>query len=128
MKYFAIDIDGVQFKKSYLLYVIEIKHKGQGSFYYVGQTGDRHHLTARPAFSRLGAHFSDQGNSTENQVYKSIARKVLQLEIGARKAFTQDVKNQVADFLSDCKIRMHVFPLLDFVDTLLKEEHMKRYT
>ena len=45
----CIELPGAQFRRAYLLYVIEICHE-QERYFYVGQTGDNNYLTARPAF------------------------------------------------------------------------------
>jgi len=125
MEYFTIEIDGQQqFKKSYLLYVVEIENKEKGSYFYVGQTGDRHHLTARPAFRRLAAHLSDQGSSTENRVYRGIAVKILKQDSAKDKgAFSPEIKHLVSEFLTNSKIKMHVFPIQDFLEGISGEDH-----
>lgn len=73
---FTIELKGEQFRRGYLLYIIEIRHNID-TFYYIGQTGDNHYVTARPAFRRLSGHFEDSGNSTQNQLYKYIASIIL---------------------------------------------------
>ena len=124
MDYFSIDIDGRQFRKSYLIYVVEIIHKNKGQFFYIGQTGDRNYLTARPAFRRLGGHFSDQGHSTENQVYRQIAVKVLELKGAEKRAtFSPTIKKAVSDFLVNSKTKMHVFPIRNFTDEITENQH-----
>jgi hypothetical protein len=127
MKEFVIDLDGRQFKKNYLIYVIDIEHKDKGQYFYIGQTGDRNHITARPAFRRLAAHFEDQGRSTQNQVYRAIAVKVLGIKEADRKdqPFSAITKKRVSDFLVDSKTKMRVFPIRDFADTTTTEEHHK---
>jgi hypothetical protein len=127
MEYFTIEIDGQQqFKKSYLLYVVEIEYKEKDRYFYVGQTGDRHHLTARPAFRRLAAHLSDQGSSTENQVYRGIAVKILKKDSAKEKgAFSTEIKQKVSGFLTNSKIKMHVFPIQDFPEVISGEVHKK---
>lgn len=125
MEYFEIHIEGKQFEKNYLIYIIEVKHINKGSFFYIGQTGDRHFKTARPAFRRLAGHLSDSGHSTENQIYKQIAEKLLKLKIEKKKKFSNNVKNKVSDFLIDCQIKMSVFPIIRFEDIIKNDEHTK---
>lgn len=125
--FFKIKIDGQQFKKAYLVYVVKLITENRGTFYYIGQTGDRNYATARPAFRRLAGHFSDQGNSTENQVYRQIAVKILGIEsASARQAFTQDTKDKVADFLSKCKIEMFVHPIGEFLANDKKHQEKRK--
>lgn len=59
------------FQSGYYVYVLTIKHKDKRTFYYVGQTGDRKHNSARSPFYRLMAHFSPY-TSTDNQLVKGI--------------------------------------------------------
>jgi hypothetical protein len=124
MDYFTIQVEGLQFKKSYLIYVIEINHRNNGKYFYIGQTGDRNYRTARPAFRRLAAHFIDQGNSTENQVYRQIAVKILGIESAInRNKFTSDIKQKVSEFLVNSKIIMYAFPIFQYQDNVPSEEH-----
>lgn len=87
-----LELQGEQFRRAYLLYIVEICH-GKEKYYYVGQTGDNRYITARPAFRRLAAHFEDTGNSTQNQVYRYIVGTILGiLEPDHKKALSIAVK------------------------------------
>ncbi|MEB2777475.1 hypothetical protein SYJ56_19325 [Algoriphagus sp. D3-2-R+10] len=123
MEYFKIQIEGNQFAQAYLIYIIEVRHPNYDTHYYVGQTGDRNHRTARPAFRRLGGHLSDQGHSTENQLYRAIVSKILGLEKPKRGKFDAEVKSQVSNFLKASTIEMHAFPLREFQDDCTPELH-----
>lgn len=125
MNFFEINIEGKQFEKNYLIYIIKISHSKKGNFYYIGQTGDRHYRTARPAFRRLAGHLSDIGQSTENQVYRQIAEKILEQKIEKNKKFNDNVKNKVSDFLIDSKINMKVFPIIKFDPKIDQEKHIE---
>lgn len=114
MEYFKIQIEGNQFLQAYLIYIIEVRHPNYETHYYVGQTGDRYHRTARPAFKRLSGHLSDQGSSTENQLYKAIMVKILGLDIPLKGKFDVDLKLRVTHFLQEATIEMHAFPLKKF--------------
>lgn len=126
--FFKIEIDGRQFEQAYLVYVVKLRSQIHGDFFYVGQTGDRNYLTARPAFRRLAGHLSDQGNSTENQIYRQIAFKILNIESASKKqAFNQQTKDKVSNFLSNCKIEMFVHPLSKFLsDTNFSNHKLNR--
>ena len=109
---FVLELKGEHFKRGYLLYVVEIKH-GSDSFYYVGQTGDRNYLTARPAFRRISGHFEDRIKSTQNQIYKYIAENL----IGAGKnheQYSEDIKQKVETFLTNSRVIMYVYRVIDF--------------
>jgi len=109
-----LEISGKQFRRAYLLYVIEICHLGE-RYFYVGQTGDRNHFTARPAFRRLCGHLEDTGQSTQNQVYRYIAAELLEYAEAKRRATLSDkVKQAVEDFLVGSEIRMHVYEVSAF--------------
>lgn len=125
MDYFKINIEGQQqFKSSYLLYIVEIINKNTGHYFYIGQTGDRNAITARSAFRRLAGHFSDQGHSRENQVYRQIAEKILKDNNVTKKGvFPPIIKKKVSDFLTNSKVKMHAFPILDFSGSETKLQH-----
>ena len=118
-EFFKIEIDGQQFKSACLVYIVKVKSEIHGEYFYVGQTGDRYHLSARPAFRRLAGHLSDQGKSTENQIYRQIAVKILQLN-GAQLKVKFDIKtkDEVTEFLSKSKVEMYVYPLANFLSNV----------
>jgi hypothetical protein len=126
MEYFKIELDGNHFVDSYLVYIIEVTNDEYGRFFYVGQTGDRNHFTARPAFRRLSAHLSDQGRSTENQLYRHIATQILKYQLEKNKVFKTETKADVAKFLRKAKICMHVFPIRAFDRALISEHKANR--
>ena len=122
--FFKIEIDGRQFKAAYLVYIVKITSQNLGNFYYVGQTGDRNYVTARPAFRRLAGHLSDQGSSTENQIYRQIAFKILRIDAAsAKNTFDKKTKDAVSDFLSSCKIEMLVYPLANYSSNTDSDSH-----
>lgn len=113
MNYYKISIDGKQFEKHYLIYIIQLRHQSK-KYYYVGQTGDRHYKTARPAFRRLAGHLEDQGYSTQNQLYKAIMEQILKRRSEAKGSFSNELKAEVSTYLVQSDIDMYVFPLLQF--------------
>lgn len=62
------------FRSGYYVYVVTIQYKRK-KYFYVGMTGDRHHLTARSPFYRMNGHFI-RGKSTQNQIVKGIEDKL----------------------------------------------------
>ena len=72
----------------------------------------------------MAAHFSDHGSSTENQIYRHLAVKVLGLENSQGKtAFDDDTKNKMVDFLSNSIIEMSVYPIIEFNPNSDEKEH-----
>lgn len=119
-----IELPGAQFRRAYLLYVIEICH-GKEQYLYVGQTGDNNYLTARPAFRRLSGHMDDTGQSTQNQVYRYIATNILgHKEAASRISFPEGVKQDVEDFLVDSTVLMHIYRVKPFKPDVSRDNHL----
>ncbi len=121
-----ITLDGVIFRRQYLLYIVEISHK-HDKIYYIGQTGDNKHTTARPAFRRLAAHFEDVGHSTQNQIYRFLAVEVLGIAEAASRnsAFSERIKQEVEEFLAKSTTRMYVYPLEPFLPGIQHNQHLE---
>ena len=122
----VITVDGQLFRRQYLLYVLAVDNEVD-RFYYVGQTGDRRYITARPPFRRLAAHFEDSGSSTQNQIYRHVASNSLGFPEGRTRegAFSESLKQAVEDFLVESSIRMHVYGLEPFRPGIDREEHLE---
>ena len=120
-----IELLGVQFRRAYLLYVIEICH-GKERYFYVGQTGDNNYVTARPAFRRLSGHLDDTGQSTQNQVYRYIATDILgHKEAASKISFPEGVKQDVEDFLVDSTVLMHIYKVKSFKPGISRDNHLR---
>ena len=118
-----IDLPGTQFRRAYLLYVIEVTRNGD-AYFYVGQTGDNNYVTARPPFRRLAGHLEDVGQSTQNQVYRFIATEVLgHGDARGRTTFSETVKQSVEDFLASASIAMHIYRVCPFDPKVERAEH-----
>jgi hypothetical protein len=122
----TLTLEGKHFKRKYLLYIIEITH-GNDKHYYVGQTGDNNYTTARPAFRRLAGHLDDSGRSTQNQLYRYLAEKVLGfLEAGRKDStFDENTKQAVEDYLVDSTVKMYVYPLQPFKPGIERNHHIE---
>jgi hypothetical protein len=121
----TITLEGRIFRRQYLLYVIELINSGH-RYYYIGQTGDRKYITARPPFRRLMGHLEDIGQSTQNQLYRFIAADLLLISDARQKvAFSENIKQQVEDFLVNSMLHMHVYPLETFRPDATHSEHME---
>lgn len=119
-----IELPGLQFRRAYLLYVVEICHD-EDRYFYVGQTGDNNYITARPAFRRLSGHLDDRGQSTQNQVYRYIAVKILgDEEAESKAAFSKKIKQAVEDFLVDSTVRMHIYQVHQFNPLASRANHL----
>jgi hypothetical protein len=120
-----IELPGAQFRRAYLLYVIEICH-GKEQYFYVGQTGDNNYLTARPAFRRLSGHLDDTGQSTQNQVYRYIATDIVgHKEASSKISFRESVKQDVEDFLVDSTVLMHIYKVKPFEPDVSRINHLR---
>jgi len=120
-----IELPGAQFRRAYLLYMIEIRH-GKKRYFYVGQTGDNNYVTARPAFRRLSGHLDDIGQSTQNQVYRYIAANILgHREATAKASFPEVVKQDVEDFLVDSIVIMHIYKVKNFKPDISRDNHLR---
>lgn len=121
---FVIELEGRQFRRGYLLYVIEIRH-GIASYYYVGQTGDRNYITARPAFRRLSGHFEDRESSTQNQIYKFLVKILGNGESVGTKKYDERTKLEVEDFLAASRVFMHAYEVIVFKPDVALEDHRR---
>lgn len=67
------------FQSGYYVYVLKISHSSKGNFYYVGQTGDRKHVSARSPFYRLIGHFNTYNlrKGTDAQLVQGLIKKEL---------------------------------------------------
>ncbi len=121
-----LTLEGKHFERQYLLYIVEITH-GNDKYYYVGQTGDNHYTTARSAFRRLVGHLEDVGRSTQNQIYRYLAVKVLGISEAARKdsTFDKKIKQAVEDYLVSSTVKMYVYPLQPFIPGIKHSQHLK---
>jgi hypothetical protein len=122
--FYKIEINGQQFESAYLVYIVKLTSANYGQYFYIGQTGDRHYLSARPAFRRLAGHMSDKGSSTENQIYRQIVSKILGIERATEKGkFDNRTKEEVSAFLTKCKMEMYAYPITDFTFDISFENH-----
>jgi hypothetical protein len=125
MECYKIIIDGKkQFKNSYSIYIIEIEYNRINKYFYIGQTGDRNHKSARPPFFRLSGHLNTQEKSTENQIYKGIVEQILKLDWNNK----EDLRIKVNNFLINSIITMTVFPIFDYnyeIDVNLHKSNRK---
>ena len=62
------------FQSAYYVYVLTIEHNDKQTYYYVGQTGDRNHKSARSPFYRLMGHYNTYNftKGTDAQLVKGL--------------------------------------------------------
>jgi hypothetical protein len=79
IKEMEISFNPEWFKSGYYIYVLTVVHKTKGTYYYIGQTGDRKHIAARSPFYRLTGHFSSYNlkSGTDNQLVKGLINNFL---------------------------------------------------
>lgn len=107
------------------MYVVELINDDH-RYYYIGQTGDRNYVTARPPFRRLTGHLEDIGQSTQNQLYRYIAADLLLIpDARERASFSENIKQRVEDFLVNSTVRMHIYPLETFRPDASHAEHVE---
>ena len=120
MTVYELNLNGKeQLKSMYSVYVIILNNEAD-TYFYVGQTGDRKHISARSPFYRLTGHLDKQESSTQNQVYKGIVEKILKIK------YDENTHENVEKYLSNLKLKMYTFPIFDFQYNISKEEHSKK--
>lgn len=103
MEHIPIIFNSDWFQTGYFVYVLTINHKSKGTYYYVGQTGDRYHKAARSPFYRLTAHFRPY-KSTDNQLVVGLESKgLITPEEGKSKrvCIEEAIANKVIEVKSD---------------------------
>jgi hypothetical protein len=125
MENFKITLEGNYLKSVYCVYIIELQHQSDEPLFYIGQTGDNAHKTARPAFRRLVGHLDNLNSSTQNQIYKHIAKKLLGKRDTSLK-YTSTEKAIIEKYFSESVLTMHVYPLENFDYDSTKEEHKRK--
>lgn len=123
MEHYKFTIEGKQFKPSYIIYIIRVSSVDGGNYFYVGQTGDRKHITARPPFRRLAGHLDEINKSTQNQLYKGILEKILNIHVPKEEKYTKEIKRKVSGFLEESGIEMFVVSVKEFPKDIKEKEH-----
>lgn len=66
IKHIEISFNADWFESCYSVYLLTIKKNTKEIYYYIGQTGDRKHISARSPFYRLMGHYSPyKGTDTQ---------------------------------------------------------------
>lgn len=126
-KHTQITIKGSDLKSTYGVYIILIKDALEiPTHYYIGQTGDAKHISARSAFYRIAAHLG-YSKSTQNQLFKGIVK-----DQNFHNDDNREVRKKVEAWLKDKTLEIHFYKTDDF--EFLKEgkeehpENQKEHT
>src|SRR5690554_2757169 len=122
-KHTQITIKGSDLKSTYGVYIILIKDALEiPTHYYIGQTGDAKHISARSAFYRIAAHLG-YSKSTQNQLFKGIVK-----DQNFHNDDNREVRKKVEAWLKDKTLEIHFYKTDDF-DFLKegKKEHPKNH-
>ena len=98
------------FQTAYYVYVLTVFKANKPVFYYVGQTGDRKHITARSPFYRLTSHFRPY-NGTDSQLANEIFKSGLLQELNYE---NNGYGLEQAFYKKELEIKADYFKLLDF--------------
>jgi hypothetical protein len=120
MTVYELNLNGKeQLKSMYSIYVIVLKN-GLNKYFYIGQTGDRKHISARSPFLRLTGHLDKQESSTQNQIYKGIMEKILKIK------YDDKTYENVEKYFSELYLTMYSFPIYNFQYNASSNEHMEK--
>lgn len=108
------------FHSGYYVYVITVEQAG-AQRYYIGQTGDRNHLSSRSPFYRLWGHFNPY-RSTDSQLFEYLHGALS--EFPDKSSRRLKVERALADGI--IKVKADYFKIDDLPETLDKAVHKIR--
>ena len=109
-----LNYDSTWFTSRYYVYIIKIEVTSE-TYFYVGQTGDRHFVAARSPFYRLWGHFNPYNleKGTDSQLMRNLfQRNIFQKKEGQSNRSTID--RALAQ--KDAVIKAQFYPIFDFED------------
>lgn len=122
-----LNYDSEWFTSRYYVYIIKIVVSND-TYYYIGQTGDRHFIAARSPFYRLWGHFNPYNlkKGTDSQLMSNLfKRNVFRKKDGDSNRLTIDR----ALAKRDAVITAQFYPIYDFEDDftqLSKKNHKNK--
>jgi hypothetical protein len=120
MLVYELNLNGKeQLKSMYSIYIIVLKN-GDNKYFYIGQTGDRNHISARSPFLRLTGHLDKQKASTQNQIYKGIMENILKIN------YNENTYENVEYYFSNLQLTMYTFPIYDFYYKSTIKDHTEK--
>lgn len=110
----SFQLNGDLLTSAYGVYIIEFTHPETEKIYYVGQTGDAKHISARSPFYRLAAHLQHLKSSTQNQVNK-----------GLREEFNLESQEEFEKVLNEAILKIHFYKTDEFDFNISREQHVE---
>ena len=120
---YEIDLEKKHFEKSYAIFILELTHK-KNKYYYIEHLIDSKGISVKYSFARLAYLFEEKNSSTHNQIFKFILNQIIEIDRDPERKITDKHKTLVQNFLTESKIKFHVYPVLKFdYNTLKKKTH-----
>jgi hypothetical protein len=115
-----IEFNAEWFQSGYFVYVISVKHNNTDTYYYIGQTGDRFHQSARSPFYRLWGHYNpyNQKSGTDAQLFKGILKLLPNND-----EVSNRIKVEKAINSKEIEIKADYFKIKDFTEEIGEKEH-----
>lgn len=116
-----IEFNAEWFQSGYFVYVISVKDNSKGIIhYYIGQTGDRYHQSARSPFYRLWGHYNpyNQKSGTDAQLFKGILKLLPNND-----EVSNRIKVEKAINSKEIEIKADYFKIKDFTEEIGEKEH-----
>lgn len=105
------------FDSGYYVYVITVEQEGTQR-YYIGQTGDRNHLSSRSPFYRLWGHFNPY-RSTDSQLFEYLYESLPTVTHES----SRRVRVERALASGQIKVKADYFKIFDLPESLDKAVH-----
>ena len=110
IKHIEISFNAEWFQPCYSVYLLTIKKSSKEVYYYIGQTGDRKHISARSPFYRLMGHYSPY-QGTDTQLVKGLIKHKL---INKAEGKSLRVCLETAFYNKHVEVKADYFKIRDF--------------
>ena len=118
-------LKGEIFRRQYMVYIIELIYRNK-YHYYIGHTGDFKDVTPRSAIYMFSRNLVDQGQSTQNHLYRYVVGSILTIPDAYKcKDFIDEIKAKVEGVLVNSVVKMHTYKLQDFQPWVKRIEHLE---
>lgn len=102
--YSYFEFNGASLHPSFSIYLFEITKEKDGTYFYVGMTGDNHYPSARSIMHRLGGHIDLSKRSTQSQMM-----------IAIKNLFNKEREDHLTlEELETLTIKLHHWPIEGF--------------
>jgi len=120
---YKIVLEPKHFERSYSIYVLELAHKID-KFYFIEHLSDTLSISNKLPFKRLSQHLEDIASSKNNQLYLFLLTLAKTEKYKDSSKITEQQKWKVDEFLTECTISMHVYPLIRYhFERITKNDH-----